>query len=226
MTSSYNTGSNDEADLGDDLGDFNTAVQNGILTALTRAASNTDPITAATRTWGESDVGRPWLDISDPLNPIPKTWVKIDNTPTYGWRPDNGRAFFHLTTPASVTLSPAGPHSADVAFTAKDLSADLSALQGSDDEVLVREVILRVRVRTGASETLVAGSDTAYASFRTTGGTNEQRVYAHAVNRWAEQTIKVPLDSAESLDFAVVVGGGTAAFEVSVEILGYTQLKT
>lgn len=202
-----------------------SAVEDGLLAVETFFSGTADPSTA--HSWGATQVGKIWKDITAPYSPVWKEWSKLSATPTYGWRTLAFRKVRMLVTPsAAVTFSPASPRTTDVAFTALSLLSLLETVQDSGQTLsLVAEVILRVRVLADAAETL--GADDGYIAFRATGSTAERRVYAPRDGglggRYEEREVTVPLDSSESIDFAIKVGGGTPSFAYSATIVGFTE---
>lgn len=229
MVQKYNTSGFDAPVVGD-YGDVIFAgVINGIETALTHDAGTGDPSSGAAVAWGANDVGRFWCDRTDADNPVWKVWQQIAAGPTYGWRTMRLRKTKWLTAPETVTFSPASPAAADVAATDVDLSTlldDGGSGDVQDASQLVSKVVgvwLRIRVRTGASETITAATDHAYFQVNQNGGTVVQRIYCQVANRYMEATVFVPLDTDEIFEFLVKVGGGTAAFEYEAWVIGFQE---
>lgn len=194
---------------------YATRLFNGVETVRTLYAGSSDPSVGAPVTWGAADVGVLWLDTTDPANPKLKLWQQLSATPTYGWRTLRILKTKYLSTPQAITFSPASPAGADVAFTDVSLATLLNGAGAQDagqTVPVVRAVQLRIRVRTGALETIPAG-DNCYFAVREKGSTNEQRVYPQVANRYVESQVWIGLDSSEVFQFAVDVGGGTPAFE-------------
>lgn len=205
------------------------AAKNGIGTALTHHSGTSDPSVSAPVAWGADDVGRLWFDTTDPANPVWKVWQQIDAGPTYGWRTMRLRKTKWLAAPEAVTFSPVSPAAADVAATDVDLSTLLDDSSSGDVQdvsqiaSVVAGVWLRIRVRTGASETITAATDHAYFQVNQNGGTVVQRIYCQIANRYAEATVFVPLDTGEIFEFLVKVGGGTPAFEYEAWVIGFEE---
>lgn len=201
-------------------------VQNGLQTALTHDAGTADPSSGAPTTWGASDVGRLWLDITDALNPVWKLWQALTAGPTYGFRTLRYWKTKWLTAPQAVTFSPASPAAADVAAADCDLTTllDGAGVQDTSQTAMtVRAAWLRIRVRTGASETITAATDHAYFQVNEKSSTVVQRLYCQVQNRYVEGTFLVPLDSSEIFQFLVKVGGGTPAFEYEAWLVGFAE---
>jgi hypothetical protein len=195
----------------------------GVDTAVTCNDGTLDPNNG----WGSAQLGtmfhaRGAISGASNTNPRLCLWQDLDGVGTYGWRILCLRYMKFLTAPTSITLSPAGPFAASQTWTALDLTTVLDGAGVQDNDAkAVTEVLLQAKVKTGASETL--GQDNAYAAFRTTGGTNEVRVYANNVDRYEWRQFWLPLDSAESLDWSVTIGGGTASFSLTLELLGFME---
>lgn len=201
-------------------------VQNGINTALTHDAGTADPSSGAPVTWSADDVGRLWLDITSALNPVWKLWQALTAGPTYGFRTLRYWKIKTLTAPQAVTFSPASPAAADVAASDCDLTTllDTAGVQDtSQTAATVRAVWMRIRVRTGASETITAATDHAYFQVNEKSATVVQRIYCQVANRHVEETLLVPLDSDEIFQFLVKVGGGTPAFEYEAWVVGFAE---
>jgi len=225
MTALWNTAAGAKAAGSDDASTYMGKCLNGIDTAVTHYASGTDPSSGAPIAWGVADVGITWKDTTDVRNPAWKQWQQLTAAgPTYGWRTMRIRKRIDLATHAALTFSPVSPAAADVAFTDLDLSTLLDASQDAgEDEGLVTQVLLRVRIRTGASETIPL-TDDAWMAFRAKGETHDgQRVYAQIQNRYVEASIWVNLDADEILQFRVEVGGGTPAFEYEAWVVALLE---
>lgn len=198
--------------------------------AISHYWGSSDPSSGASPAWGVAELGTVWIDATDAQQPVAKIWCKLDATPTYGWRTMRVPKVKWLTATAlasrAITFSPASPATADVAFTAVDLTTLLDTLQDASQVThLVVAVLLRIRVRTGASET-VPTTDDAYFGVRPTGAgaSSQNNVYAQVANRYVETQVWVPLDSNESFDFKVEVGGGTPGFEYAAWIDAIAEL--
>lgn len=197
------------------------AFANGILTALCDHCGATDPSSGAPVPWAADEVGRRWLDTSDPAAPVLKRWQQLEASgPVYGWRLLRSISWKALDEPEAVTTVSTSPAAADIAYEEVDLATLLDTLQDSAQvEVPVLAVKLRIRARTGASETIPSG-DNGYVAVRKTGMTAPLRkVIPQVQNRWVEDDVVVPLDADETFEFAVDVGGGTPAFEFTIEVL-------
>jgi hypothetical protein len=206
--------------------DYFAGNHNGVLTALTNHSGAPDPSSGAPVAWGADEVGRVWLDTTDPANPVFKLWQQLSGTPTYGWRTLRYLKTKWLTAPQAVTFSPASPAAADVAATDVDLTTllDGAGVQDTSQTApVVKGVWLRVRVRTGASETITAATDHAYFQLNEKSSTVVQRLYCQVANRYVERTVFVPLDSGEIFQFLVKVGGGTPAFEYEAWVVGLVE---
>lgn len=200
----------------------------GIDTALTHWDGASDPQDS----WGSDEQGYlgnsrgAWTGVTgSSLNPKWARWEDLTGGGSYGWRALKLRMLKFLTTPVTVSLSPAGPYSADDALDGTNLQDVTTILDGAgvqdNDDKLVTEILLRIRVQTGASETL--GADNAYFVVRQPSSTAEHRVYAQVVNRYAERDVWVPLDSSEQFEWGVYVGGGTASFTVALQLLAFME---
>ncbi len=236
MTSKWNDSGFQVAAIGDAVTDLFSRLINGVDSAITWCAKATDPSSGAPVAWGVSQVGRPWLDIGvdgTAANPVLKVWCQLTATPTYGWRRVRLRKVKDLTTPVAVTgINSQSPASADITTAAVSLTTllDTAGVQDTGDTArLVTAVWLRVKFRGGAAETLGTGAtETPYLLFRTTGGTNEQKVGAVSdgggfTARQVERVIRVPLDASEQLDFGYAGGGGTKAGVFDAYLVGFEE---
>ncbi len=231
MSQDYHSGSSGaRTTTSSDHDDYMVDNRNGVESALTHYWGPSDPSAGASPAWGAAELGTIWIDTTDPQNPVAKMWCRLDATPTYGWRTMRVPKIKWLTATAlasrAITFSPASPATGDVAFTAVDLTTLLDTLQDSTQVThLVVAVLLRIRVRTGASET-VPTTDDAYFGVRPTGAgaSSQNNVYAQVANRYFEAQVWVPLDANESFDFKVEVGGGTAGFEYAAWIDAIAEL--
>lgn len=203
----------------------------GIEAVRTMYRGPNDPSDGADPAWGADELGTLWMDDSDPIQTIVYQWSQLDSGPTYGWRTLSvpKLKWLHEVALASraVSFSPASPAAADVAFTAVDLTTLLNDLQDAGQVThLVTAVLLRIRVRTGASETITAATDHAYFAVRrkSAGASTEDRIYCQVQNRFVEAQVWVPLDSGEEFDFSVKVGGGTPAFEYAAWVDALVEL--
>lgn len=205
------------------------AIIQGIDTVATRYSGATDPSTSAPVAWGLAEVGKQWLDTGvtgTAANPVLKEWQQIAvSGPTYGWRIIRRWKSKFLTTPQAVTFIPASAAAADVAYTDVSLASLLNTAgvqDASQNECLVRAVWMRIRVRTGASETIPSG-DNCYFAVREKGSTTEFKVYPQVAARYVEAQVLVGLNSSEIFQFAVDVGGGTPAFEYEAWMVGFVE---
>lgn len=225
MTQLWNTAAGAKAAASDDASTYMGKCLNGIDTAVTHYAGGSDPSSGAPIAWGAADTGILWKDTTDVRNPEWKQWQQLTAAgPTYGWRQLRLRKRIDLATHAALTFSPVSPAAADVAWTDLDLSTLLDANQdAASAEALVLQVLLRVRIRTGASETIPL-TDDAWMAFRAKGETHDgQRIYAQIQNRYVEGWIWCNLDADEILQFRVEVGGGTPAFEYEAWMVAFLE---
>lgn len=213
MAQLWNTSGGSKPASTDDASVYMGRCLNGIDTAITGYSGTSDPSSGAPIAWGAAEVGAPWRDTTVAANPVWKQWQQLTSSPTYGWRTLRLSKRIDLATQAALTFSPVSPAAADQTWTTLDLSTLLDSHQDAGQvDPLVTRVLLRVRIRTGASETIPL-TDDAWISFRRNGSTNEARVYAQIQNRYAEDRVWVDLDGGEILEWRVEVGGGTPAFE-------------
>lgn len=209
--------------------DFLVACAQGVNTAAARYSGSSDPSSGASPAWGATEVGRTWHDTTDVANPVEKEWQQLAASgPTYGWRTMRRWKVKLLSAPQAVTFSPASPAAADVAATDCSLATLLNGSAGSVQdasqvESTVRAVQMRIRVRTGASETITAATDHAYFQVNEKGATVVQRLYCQVANRYVETTVWVGLNSSEVFQFLVKVGGGTPAFEYEAWVIGFAE---
>ncbi len=215
MVQTYKTTGNAEIDLDDDGNAVMGAADRGIDTALTRYSGTADPSTVA---WGAADSGKVWIDETDAENPVKKEWQDLGGG-TYGWRTVRRQKVLRAVVAHAVTFTTTSPAAANVVWEDVNLATLLQDIQdASQKDALVAAVRLRVRIKTGASETL--GQDNAYISFRKKGTTApEHRVYAAVVDRYLEAEIVVPLNTSEVMEFSVTVGGGTASFSYEAWVI-------
>lgn len=226
MTQKHNSGAYDAPATTMDMDDFAAAVVGSIETALTHYAGSSDPSTGAPAAWGAAEVGYVWCDTTDPYTPVWKQWTKLTAGPTYGWRTLRRWKIRWLTTPAAVTFGTASPQAADVAWEDVDLTALLDASCQDAGQVLaaVRAVCLRIRVKTGASETIPTdGSDNCYFAVRENGSTTQFNVYPQVARRYTESQVWVGLDAGEIFEFMVDIGGGTAEFAYEAWVVGIAE---
>lgn len=196
---------------------------NGIDTAATIDAGTTDPSTGAPTPWGADDVGRRWLDMTDADNPVMKIWQQLTGTPTYGWRTMRLLKTIFCSAPGTVTFTSTSPAAADVAWEDVSLASLLDTLQdASQTRPRVVAVLLRFKIRTGASETIPT-TDDCYLAVRPKGTTAARYIYPQVQNRYIERDIWVALDSSEVFQFMVDVGGGTPAFEYAAEVVALME---
>ncbi len=225
MSQLWNTSGGQAAATSQNASDFMGNCKNGIEAALTDYSGTTDPSSGAPVTWGASEVGYKWLDTSNADWPVLKRWQQLTASgPTYGWRMLRLRKTIFADAPQAVVFSPASPAAANVAWTTHDLSTllDAGSLQDSGQlEALVTEVLLRVRVTPGASETI--GAADCYMAFRKTGTSQDFRIWPQVSGRPFEQFIWVPLDSNEAFDWAIAVGTGTPSFAYQADVVGVNE---
>jgi len=196
---------------------------NGIETVRSFYRGSSDPSSGAS--WGADQLSAVWVDDTDPVNTVAKQWCILASPSTYGWRTLRIPKIKWLGTPIAWSFSTTNPATGDIAYTSQDLSTDLdsSGQDASQTEHLVIAVYVAVKVRTGASET-VPLTDDCYLKLRTPSGTNEVRIYPQVQNRYVTQTLWLPLSAAEAFEVGVDVGGGTPAFEYSMDVLGLMEL--
>lgn len=196
-----------------------TKMKDGLNAATTRYSGTVDPASGAG--WGADQVGREWLDTSDPYNPVLKEWIRFDTGGTdYAWREVNGRRVFVPDPAAAVTMPFSSPASASSspAWQTLSLATLLLTLQDATFQLAdAVEVVLEVEVTPGASETL--GAADCYLAFRKKGGTGDRRVYPQVAGRPHREEITVPLDSAGDLETKLVVGGGTPSLAFAVKVV-------
>lgn len=229
MTNGWNDSGGDAYDTDDDWSTASGKFGLGIDAALTLNASATDPSVGATETWGADQVGRPWWDIGvdgSAASPVLKIWQQLTSSPTYGWRRMRLPKLIWLDTPKAVTFTSTSPAGSDVPWEDVDLVTALDASGSQDTGQVasrVKAVCLQVRCKTGASETIVAGTSEPYIAFRAKSGSQDSRVSPQVQNLPMEQQVWVPLDSAEVMQFMVTVGGGTPGFIYEAWIIGIEE---
>lgn len=210
----------------DDVSTYLGLLLAGVNTAATNYAGPTDPSVGAPSAWGAGEVGTLWVDTTDPAQPVLSVWQQLTAAgPTYGWRRLRMPKLVRLDDPsaATVTFTSASPAGADVPWEDVDLSALLSTYRDPDEAKVVR-VLLGVKLRTGAAET-VPTTDDAYMAFRKKGSSDAhgERVYAQVANRYVYAQVEVELDTAQTMQMKVEVGGGTVAFEYEVRLLAFME---
>lgn len=196
---------------------------NGVKTALTHYAGSTDPSVGALTAWTSADVGVKWLDTTDPANPVWKLRQQVTGGPTYGWRPLRTPKLKMLTTPVDVIA--AASIAADAIYADVSLAA---LLDGAAPEVqdpscnacVVRLVLLNVYMKPTAA---VPGGDKCWIALREKGTTNEIKVHGqvNGVPRWERHW--VGLNASEVLQRQYDANGGTATFDVQVQIVGLVE---
>jgi hypothetical protein len=212
-------GTTDEPEpaLTDDVDEILADVIEGVNTVRTRYSETKDPSSGAS--WGVDQIGTEWLDTNnelgnggDDLGGFVKVWVKLDATPTYGWRVLYRRTYTALEPDVNVLDLSA---QSTVTDTDLDLTSSTSA----------RAVAARLLVTVKDTGTPAA---TVFASIRKNGTTTdarERRVYPQAAGVTISQIVEVELDSAQVMEYAIdASGAGTC--DLRIDVLGYYERAT
>lgn len=227
MAQSWNTTGAPRAAGTDDVSTYLGLLLGGVNTVATLYSGNSDPSVGAPSAWGAAEVGTPWLDTTDPAEPVLSIWQQLTAAgPTYGWRRVRLPKLVRIDDPsaATVTFTSASPAAADVPWEDVDLSALLSTYRDAD-EAKVSRVLLGLKIRTGAAET-VPTTDDAWIALRKKGSSDAhgERVYAQVANRYVYAQVWVELDTAQTMQMRVEVGGGTPAFEYEARLLAFVEM--
>ncbi len=199
----------------------------GVEGAATNYRSATAPDSGAPVLWADREAGIWWEDIGvdgSVLNPVMKRWVKLTSGPdTYGWKKVCAFYTQYLTAPIAITLSPAGPHAADVAFTTHSLAALFDAQADHIDAHRVVAALIDFDVK--ETGTVPANDTDAYLAVRSNGGTDERRIYCQVSSRPVRDRFWVVLDASEQFEWSVQVGTGTPNLSVAAQILAWQELQ-
>lgn len=218
MAQAWDTAADPQPTSGvDDADTWMAAVLDGVNAATTRYSGTSDPSSGAG--WGATQVGREWLDITDPYNPILKEWVRHNTGGTdYSWRKVRYHRVHLTTTDPAVTMPFSTPAAADVAWSTLSLATLIGTYQDATYQLAKAVAVeLYVKVTAGASETLTDATK-GYLAFRKKGSTQEHAVFAQVAGRPVTALVRVPVDSSEELETKVVVGGGTPSFAFTVAL--------
>lgn len=218
MAQAWDTSGDPKPTSGVDNADtWMSALLDGIDAAASRYSGTSDPSSGAG--WGATQVGREWLDITDPYNPVLKEWIRFDTGGSdYAWRPVKVHRVHLTTTDPAVTMPFASPAAADVGWTTLSLATLIGTHQDATFQLAKAVLVeLYVTVTAGASEVLTNAAK-GYLAFRKKGSTQEHAVFAQVAGRPTTAIVRVPVDSAEDLETKVVVGTGTPSFAFSVAL--------